>query len=92
MLVESFFPLYHNPMCDSDDEPLEFCHDSGYPDAEPPMFGGPVSKATMQEIADVANSLPPDFTRNRAQLGFGLWCIGKVFQNELAVIAARHGL
>jgi len=79
-------------MDDPDDEPLEFCHDSGYPDAEPPMFAGRVDKHSLQEIADVANSLPADFTRNRARLGFELWCLGKTFQNEISQIAARHGL
>ncbi len=79
-------------MIDPEDEPLEFCPDSGYPGADPPMFSGPVSKATMQEVADVANSLPLWFTRNRARLGFDLWCLGRIFENELSAVAQRHGL
>lgn len=79
-------------MTDPDDEPLEFCPDSGYPGADPPLFGVPIDRQSMQEIADVANSLPLWLTRNRARLGFELWCLGRIFENELSAVARRHGL
>ncbi len=78
-------------MCDPDDEPLEFCPDSGFPGAEP-SFSRSLQAKEFGEIADVIRGLPPDFIQNRMRLGFDLWCLGRIFENEIAEVAAVHGL
>ncbi len=79
-------------MNDPDDEPLEFCPDSGFPGAEDSSFSRSLSGKEFGEIADVIRGLPADFVQNRMRLGFDLWCLGRIFENEIAEVAARHGL
>ncbi len=70
-------------MIDPDDEPLEFCANSGFQHLSP---------AELEGSVEILMQLPENLCRNGMQLAFRLWMAGRSFEDRIEAIAVRHKL